>query len=164
MGRYSKSINLADPEATNNLAKAMAGLLVAGDVVLLEGEIGAGKTHFARAFIQTRLNKSGMSEEIPSPTYTIVQTYWDGLVEIWHADLYRLSEGSEVYELGLIDAFQDAICLVEWPKTLDNLTPTNALHLHFMNGESENHRILKIDCDRAHWAEVIALVEAHHDF
>ena len=95
----------------------MRRLLRAGDCVLLEGPIGAGKTHFCRALIRARL---GREEDVPSPTFTLVQTY-DADVEIWHADLYRLSHPDEALELGLEDAFASAICLVEWPERLGEL-------------------------------------------
>ena len=93
--------------------------------VLLEGPIGAGKSHLARALIRARL---GRMEDVPSPTFTLVQTY-QADVEIWHADLYRLSHPDEVAELGLEDAFSHAICLIEWPDRLGRLTPANAIRI-----------------------------------
>jgi N-acetylmuramate 1-kinase len=107
-------IFLADEAATSRLARILAPLLQGGDAVLLEGPIGAGKTHFARALIRARL---GREEDVPSPTFTIVQTY-EAEVDIWHADLYRLTHPDEARELGLEDAFETAICLVEWPDRL----------------------------------------------
>ena len=120
-------IFLPDPEATEALARHMAPVLRPGDTLLLAGPIGAGKTHFARALIRARL---GREEEVPSPTYTLVQTYDDGAGEIWHADLYRLGDPGEVAELGLDDAFGEAICLVEWPERLGHV-PAGALRLSF---------------------------------
>src|SRR6056297_2376404 len=111
-------LTLATPESTDRLAALLAPLLVAGDVVLLSGPIGAGKTHFARALIQTRLAAQGRMEDIPSPTFTLVQTYDDEEVEIWHADLYRLTSADDVIELGLDEAFETAITLIEWPDRL----------------------------------------------
>lgn len=117
---------LADEDATAALGERLAGLLRAGDTVLLEGPIGAGKSHLARALIRARL---GRMEDIPSPTFTLVQTYDADGVEIWHADLYRLSHPDEVMELGLDDAFATAICLVEWPERLGSHLPPHALRL-----------------------------------
>lgn len=97
-------------------------------MLLLDGPIGAGKTHLARALIQARLPNP---EDVPSPTFTLVQTYDAGDVEIWHADLYRLSHPDEVLELGLDDAFDTALCLIEWPDRLGSLTPEKALRLRF---------------------------------
>lgn len=120
------TIFLADEDATAALGEGLARLLQAGDTLLLEGPIGAGKSHLARAFIRARL---GRMEDVPSPSFTLVQTYDADGVEIWHADLYRLSHPDEVLELGLEDAFATAICLVEWPDRLGSHLPSNALRL-----------------------------------
>lgn len=130
------------PEDTATFARALAPRLAAGDVVLLSGSIGAGKTHFARSLIQARLAAAGMMEDVPSPTFTLVQTYDDGSEEIWHADLYRLTHPDEVEELGLIDAFTDAICLVEWPDRLGDLAPPGALSLSFSATDTPGTRTL----------------------
>jgi tRNA threonylcarbamoyladenosine biosynthesis protein TsaE len=95
-------------------------------VILLDGSIGAGKSCLARAFIRARL---GATEEVPSPTFTLVQTYEAEGTEIWHADLYRLTHPDEVWELGLDDAFETAICLVEWPDRLGVHVPPDALFI-----------------------------------
>lgn len=120
------TLRLPTAEATTRLAERLAPLLVAGDTLLLEGPIGAGKTHFARALIQARL---GRAEDVPSPTFTLVQTYDGDGVEIWHTDLYRLSHPDEVWELGLHDAFSTAICIVEWPDRLGRHLPQGALRI-----------------------------------
>ncbi|MES2539315.1 MAG: tRNA (adenosine(37)-N6)-threonylcarbamoyltransferase complex ATPase subunit type 1 TsaE [Pseudomonadota bacterium] len=96
------------------------------DVFLLEGPIGAGKSCLARAFIRARL---GREEEVPSPSFTLVQVYEAHGVEIWHADLYRLTHSDEVWELGLDDAFLTAICLVEWPDRLGAHVPPDAMRI-----------------------------------
>ena len=121
---------LTSPDATAALAEWLAPRLVAGDVVLLDGPIGAGKSHFCRAIIQTRLASVGMAEDVPSPTFTLVQVYDLPEVSIWHADLYRLSSADQAVELGLEDAFEDAITLIEWPDRLGQFTPKKALTLH----------------------------------
>lgn len=119
---YSR--DLPDPEATEALGRKLAGLVRPGDAILLEGPIGAGKSCLARAFIRARL---GDQEEVPSPTFTLVQVYDDRGTEIWHADLYRLTHPDEVWELGLDQAFETAICLVEWPDRLGRHLPPDAL-------------------------------------
>ena len=119
------TLDLATEADTSRLARAFASLLVAGDTVLLEGPIGAGKSHFCRALIQSRL---GRAEDVPSPTFTLVQTY-QADVEIWHADLYRLTHPDEVLELGLDEAFADAICLIEWPDRLGSHQPPGAIRI-----------------------------------
>src|SRR5210317_2389261 len=93
--------HLPDEAATATLAARMAPLLAKGDTLLLEGDIGAGKSAFARALIRARL---GRMEDVPSPTFTIVQTYEADDGDIWHCDLYRLTHPDEAFELGLEDA------------------------------------------------------------
>jgi tRNA threonylcarbamoyladenosine biosynthesis protein TsaE len=120
------SIFLPSEEDTTRLGAWFAPRLRAGDTILLSGSIGAGKSHFARALIRARL---GRAEDIPSPTFTLVQTY-EADVEIWHSDLYRLSHPDEVLELGLDEAFSTAICLIEWPDRLASLTPETAISIN----------------------------------
>ena len=112
-----------------NLARQLADRAGAGDTFLLSGELGAGKTAFARAFILHLLAAHGLAEEIPSPTYTLVQNYNAGEVEIWHVDLYRIRHSSELSELGLEQAFENAICLVEWPERLGDCRPARAIEI-----------------------------------
>lgn len=126
MIRSSCEISLKNAEQTADLARRIGARLTGGDCILLEGSIGAGKTHFARALIQSRL---AVREDVPSPTFTLVQIYDLPDAELWHADLYRLSDPDEAHELGLADAFDTAICLVEWPDKLGPDTPAHALHL-----------------------------------
>ncbi|QBF29617.1 tRNA (adenosine(37)-N6)-threonylcarbamoyltransferase complex ATPase subunit type 1 TsaE [Thalassococcus sp. S3] len=111
---------------TAAIARVIAKDLAPGDTILLEGEIGAGKTHFARAMIQSLLD---MPEDVPSPTFTLVQTYDTTKGEVWHADLYRITSMDELEELGLNGAFETAICLVEWPDRMADMAPSGALHL-----------------------------------
>ncbi|OUS37827.1 tRNA (adenosine(37)-N6)-threonylcarbamoyltransferase complex ATPase subunit type 1 TsaE [Rhodobacterales bacterium 56_14_T64] len=120
------TITLSSPEQTADLATRIAAALSPGDCLLLEGPIGAGKTHFARHLIQSLLL---LPEDVPSPTFTLVQTYDVPTGELWHADLYRLSSLDEIEELGLTEAFDSAICLVEWPDRLAELSPSHALLL-----------------------------------
>ena len=124
-----ETLILDGPDATENLARAMAPHLEPGDVLGLVGGLGAGKSHFARAVIRTRLNAAGADEDVPSPSYTLVQTYAADGVEIWHADLYRLGSIEEVGELGLEDAFGRAICIVEWADRLGTAAPRRMLTL-----------------------------------
>ena len=150
---FSRTFSLNSPSETQALAVQMAATLLPGDVVLLEGPIGAGKTHFARSLIQSLLP---VTEDVPSPTFTLVQVYDGPNSEIWHADLYRLSAPDEVVELGLTDAFEDAICLVEWPDRLAELAPENALTLRFEIAPQEEHRTLTLTSASGNWAEKLA--------
>ena len=92
-------------------------------MIALKGELGAGKTTFARAFIRAR----GGGEAVPSPTFTLVQIYEIGDVPIWHFDAYRLRDPDEAWELGIEDAFRDGISLIEWPERLGPLLPARRL-------------------------------------
>jgi len=121
------TLYLANADETARLGAWFAPRLRAGECVLLHGTIGAGKSHFARSLIQTRL---GRAEDVPSPTFTLVQTY-QADIEIWHADLYRLSHPDEVLELGLEAAFDSAISLIEWPDRLASYAPPGAIDLRF---------------------------------
>jgi tRNA threonylcarbamoyl adenosine modification protein YjeE len=121
-------IFLKDDAATTAFGRWMAAELRPGDTFFLSGGIGAGKTHFARAVIRARMSDV---TDVPSPTYTLVQTYGEGGARIVHADLYRLSHPDEVAELGLYDALETAICLIEWPERLGNPIHIHALRLDF---------------------------------
>ena len=126
---WHDEVFLPGADDTAELARRIAPRLRAGDVILLHGQIGAGKTHFARALIQSLLV---VPEDVPSPTYTLVQVYPGPEFEIWHTDLYRLSGPDEVHELGLDEAFETALCLIEWPERLGHLTPQKALSVTFL--------------------------------
>lgn len=151
-----RPIPLHSEAQTTALAQAIAPHLGARDVLALWGEIGAGKSHFARALIRARLNAVGRDEDVPSPTFTLVQTYDAGDLQIWHTDLYRLTNPDEVLELGLDEAFETALCLVEWPDRLGTDLPARALHLCLEPGADDNARLLSIRSDATDWTARLA--------
>ena len=102
---------LPDPAATEAAGAALAALLRAGDIVTLEGALGAGKTTLVRGLLAAL----GHDGEVPSPTFAIVQPYDDLPLPLWHADLYRLKDPSELDELGLDTVLDDGALVVEWP-------------------------------------------------
>src|SRR5215217_6892747 len=127
---------LPDEAATAALAARIAALARPGDVIALRGELGAGKTSLARAFIRAR----GGAGEVPSPTFTLVQVYEFGDAAIWHFDGYRLRDPDEAWELGIEDAFRDGISLIEWPERLGPLLPPRRLEITLSDAGPTNAR------------------------
>ena len=129
-------LTLADLAATKRLGLFMAERLMVGDVLALKGELGAGKSELARAIIQQICVKE---TDIPSPTFALVQTYEsDSKVPLWHFDLYRLAESDDVFELGIEEAFIEAICLIEWPERLAGYLPDRTLTIEINYDASAN--------------------------
>ena len=126
-----QELNLSGLDATRQLAGRLAGLLAPGDVVGLAGELGIGKTTFARGVIRALL---GPETEVPSPTFNLVLVYELAETILWHFDLYRLEAPEEAYELGVEDAFADGISLIEWPERLGRLLPPDHLLVMFQPG------------------------------
>ena len=112
-------VQLLSENDTLDLGSKLIKVLTKGDVLAITGELGAGKTTLARGIIQSENGEI----EVPSPTYTLVQTYDMENFELWHCDMYRLETPEDAYELGLFDAFQDAVCVIEWPEKLGSLLP-----------------------------------------
>ena len=123
------TLALPDAAATDAAGAALARALAPGDVVLLSGGLGAGKSALARAAIAALLAAEGRIEDIPSPSFALVQVYRTEAAEIWHADLHRLSGPEGCAELGLEDAFESAVVFVEWPDRLGPLTPARRLEI-----------------------------------
>jgi tRNA threonylcarbamoyladenosine biosynthesis protein TsaE len=149
------TIELPDESATAALAARLAALARPGDVIALNGELGAGKTSFARSFIRAR----GAAEEVPSPTFTLVQTYQLPDATVWHFDCYRLRDPEEAWELGIEDAFRDGISLIEWPERLGPLLPKRRLEIALLPGKLPEGRRAKIEAG-PEWAERIARLAA----
>jgi tRNA threonylcarbamoyladenosine biosynthesis protein TsaE len=135
------TIDLADEAATTALAERVSAVAEIGDTVALFGELGSGKTVFARAFINARTETH---EDVPSPTFTLVQTYEfpdpEGAIPVYHFDLYRIEEAEEIEELGMEDAFADGISLIEWPERLNGRLPGNRLDVVLNHGDDAERR------------------------
>src|SRR4029077_12606492 len=129
-------VDLPDDAATAAFAARISALAEIGDVIALSGDLGSGKTTFARAFIRAR----GGTEEVPSPTFTLVQIYELGPTVIWHFALYRLKSSDEAWELGIEDAFTEGISLIEWPERLGPLLPGYRLEITFLFAERPEAR------------------------
>jgi tRNA threonylcarbamoyladenosine biosynthesis protein TsaE len=150
-------LTLHDPAATARLGLLLSGQLQAGDVIALEGALGAGKSVLARSIIQAACPAE---DDIPSPTFTLVQTYEpDDLPLIMHFDLYRLETPEESLELGIEDAFIDAICLIEWPQRLGAFLPRGALTITLVDGADANSRIAHLG-GGARWQPVLDTLRA----
>ena len=134
-------IELPDEAATAALAAHIAALARPGDVIALKGELSAGKTSFARAFIRAR----GGVEAVPSPTFTLVQVYELADGPIWHIDGYRLRDPEEAWELDIEDAFRDGVSLIEWPERLGPLIPARRLEITLSAGPTPAARRAAID-------------------
>jgi tRNA threonylcarbamoyladenosine biosynthesis protein TsaE len=126
-----------------DLAARIAPMLKKGDVVTLKGDLGAGKTAFARALINAL---AAAPEEVPSPTFTLVQTYDLPNISVWHFDLYRLKEEErDILELGWDEARRHGVALVEWPDRLGGLLPKDRLEIDIaFHKDSENARVVTL--------------------
>jgi tRNA threonylcarbamoyl adenosine modification protein YjeE len=113
---------------TQKLASDMAKKAVSGQVILLKGNLGAGKSTFAREFIQALCGKD---TNVPSPTFTIMQSYAASKFNIWHLDLYRIKDEKELEELGLSEIFANSVVLVEWPDIARNFFPASKIEINF---------------------------------
>src|SRR5579862_9611578 len=122
---FERTVPLADLAATEALGARIAAALSVGDAVALEGDLGAGKTTLARAI----LHSLGVTEEVPSPTFTLVQYYETPKLNVRHYDLYRIEKPEEVDELGLDEALDDGAALVEWPERAIAWLPPDRLHV-----------------------------------
>ncbi|MCC6913132.1 MAG: tRNA (adenosine(37)-N6)-threonylcarbamoyltransferase complex ATPase subunit type 1 TsaE [Rhodospirillaceae bacterium] len=145
-------IALPTEDDTVALGTALAGIARAGDVIALNGPLGAGKTTLARGFI-TALTQ--VDEDVVSPTFTLVQVYDADAAPIWHFDLYRLSQVQDVLELGWDEALSGGISVVEWPERLGALLPKNRLDVMLSSHPGSNERRAALH-GGAQWKDRIA--------
>lgn len=129
-------------QETIAVAARLAACAKAGDVFLLDAPMGAGKSVFARGFIRALC---GQDTDVPSPTFTLVQSYECDTAQLWHFDLYRLETPDEVLNIGWDDALSgDAICLIEWPQKAGEYLPPHARHI-LIEITGENARRICVD-------------------
>jgi tRNA threonylcarbamoyladenosine biosynthesis protein TsaE len=132
-------IALPDAAATADLGARLAGLLAAGDAVCLFGDLGAGKSTLARGLIRALTTPE---EDVPSPTFTLVQTYEADALTVAHFDLYRLASAAEAYEIGVEEALDDGCAIIEWPERLEGDLPADRLDIELsVEGDSRAARI-----------------------
>ena len=147
------TITLCDPAATTRLGFLLAGTAGAGDVIALSGPLGAGKSVLARGIV---LALCPDEADIPSPTFTLVQTYdpADG-PSLMHFDLYRLETAEQALDLGIEDAFVEAVSVIEWPERLGSWLPRGALRVTLaLDGNAPDKRIVTLE-GGARWKGVL---------
>lgn len=127
---------------TMNFANILASKLATGDTIVLSGDLGSGKTKFTEGF----LSYFGLSDEISSPTFTIVNEYCKNNINIYHFDVYRISSCDEFYAIGGDQYFDNGICIVEWGEIIKDALPSSYIHISFERDlEHENRRVLNIE-------------------
>jgi tRNA threonylcarbamoyladenosine biosynthesis protein TsaE len=146
------ALDLPDERATEALAARIAARARQGDVIALQGPLGSGKTSFARAFIRARF---GRVDEVPSPTFTLVEIYGGDGAPVWHFDLFRVERPEDAWELGIEDAFAEGISLIEWPERLGALLPAERLGIALAFAEASEARIATLSPSPA-WSTRVA--------
>ena len=148
---FELPLQIKSEKKTAALACRLAELSKIGDVIYLKGTLGMGKSSFARSFI--RHLSGDPHQEVPSPTFTLVQTYDDLDLPVWHFDLYRLESPEEVEEIGIDEALSSAVSLIEWPEHLGRLSFSKTLVICFEPGaDSESRRVVLSSSDSS-WEE-----------
>lgn len=149
-----KTIELASREATISLGEALGKQLTAGDVLVLDGDLGAGKTTFTKGLAKGL----AIPDIIKSPTFTIIHEYHDGRLPLYHMDAYRLENGGGE-DLGLEEYFDsDGVSVVEWAEFVEDELPDDFLAIHFKRTADENKRILEFDPHGNHFNQLVAAV------
>jgi tRNA threonylcarbamoyladenosine biosynthesis protein TsaE len=153
------TIRTDSPEATRAVAAALGELLVPGDLVLLVGDLGAGKT----AFTQGLARGLGVDEPVTSPTFTIVQEY-DGRVGLAHVDVYRLDRVQDLYDLGFDELLDDdRVTVVEWGDLVEQSVPAEHLVVRIELGDADTDRVLELSYHGRRWNQRRAEVEQRLD-
>lgn len=153
MSRFQAHFDLPDELAVQQLAAKIAPYLKRGDVLQLKGDLGVGKTTFTRALI-TAL--AGKTVEVPSPTFTIVQQYELPQFTLCHFDLYRLKNSEELIEVGVEQALQEGVAVLEWPELAAEFLPQDSLVLEF--SYSGQGRALQFSAPASSWAHLFPAV------
>lgn len=153
MEQASARLILPELAATRALAERLARVLRPGDLVLLEGDLGAGKTELARAVVRAL---AGAAITVPSPTFTILQTYELPGLELGHADLYRIADPGELIELGLEECLTRGALLVEWPDRAATLWPAERLVVALAAVPADHDAREATLTGTGRWADLIA--------
>ena len=126
---------------TIEFARRLASLLKNGDIVVLSGDLGSGKTKFTQGI----LKHFGLEDEISSPTFTIVNEYHKDKTNIYHFDVYRLTDSDEFYAIGGDEYLNNGICIIEWGEIIEDILPNDYIKISFTKDvENENYRVLEL--------------------
>lgn len=129
---------------TEKLAREIAGIAQIRDIFALYGTLGMGKSVFSRAFIKYLT----AAEEVPSPTFTLLQVYEAKDFDIYHYDMYRIKSPEEIFELGIEDAFYQGVSLIEWPEKMERYLPPHTVKIQILP-LNENSRRIVISCENS---------------
>ena len=141
---------------TMNLGKTLAKYLQKGDIIVLTGELGSGKTKFTEGF----LSYYNLQDEISSPTFNIVNEYENETAKIYHFDVYRLEVSNEFYEIGGEEYFEKGICLIEWGELIEEALPNELITIKFeKNNESENYRNIEITANGTRYENILKKIK-----
>lgn len=147
--KYKISVNSNSEEETIKIAERFSEVVKIGDFICLEGTLGMGKSVFARGFIQYQAD----ADEVPSPTFTLVQSYEGKNYDIFHYDLYRIKNAEEIFEIGMEDMMFEGVSLVEWPSKMTTYLPNNRIEIT-INGK-DNHREISFELNDKNKFELI---------
>lgn len=137
-----KTIITNSEQETKNIARDIASKIDKNAVIVLSGELGAGKTKFTEGF----LSYFGLEKEISSPTFTIVNEYKNNKISIYHFDVYRLADIDEFYAIGGEEYFSKGICIIEWGEIIEDILPKDTIRIKIeKDKENLDKRIIKIE-------------------
>lgn len=152
-------ITLTSSKDTINLGTTIAKFLQAGDVIVLNGDLGAGKTTFTKGIA----SGLGISDVIKSPTFTIIREYQEGRLPLYHMDVYRLENGGGE-ELGLEEYFDsDGVSVVEWAQFVADELPTDYLAIKFERTKNDDTRVLTLEPHGEHFTKLVTKLDQNND-
>lgn len=153
---YKVEVLSNKPEDTLKIGKKLATLLSKGDIAVLTGELGSGKTKFVEGFLEN----FNLQDEISSPTFNIVNEYVNGENRIYHFDVYRLEDSDEFYAIGGEEYFEKGICLIEWGELISDVLPPDYIHIIIKKDPSnENKRIFEFQIsDDSKYKDILSLL------
>ena len=141
---------------TIEFANNLASLLKNGDIIVLSGDLGSGKTKFTQGV----LKHFGLEDEISSPTFTIVNEYHKDETNIYHFDVYRLADSDEFYAIGGDEYLNNGICIIEWGEIIEDILPNDYIKINFTKDEeNENYRILELNAIGENSNDILAKLE-----